>query len=79
MARVQIISELTEQLPWLYNRIVRDYQHGDLHMSVIFAVMAMSRGLAPAGSGGPEPLPLLFLASLFLLTSWIMRRASAKN
>jgi hypothetical protein len=28
---------------------------------------------------GPEPLPLVLLASLFLLTSWLMRRVGAKN
>jgi hypothetical protein len=49
-------------------------------MGVIHTIVTLiSRSPSLATSSGPEPLPLLLLASLFLLTSWIMRRVGAKD
>ena len=49
-------------------------------MNAIYTTLILtSRGFSPAVSNGPEPLPLLLVASVFLLTSWIMRRVGAKN
>ena len=42
-----------------------------MNLNVLIAIIV--------AKNGPEPLPLVILASLFLLTSWIMRRVGAKN
>ncbi len=43
-------------------------------MNFIYStVIVISRGLSP------EPLPLLLLASVFLASSWAMRRVGAKS
>jgi hypothetical protein len=47
---------------------------GILHMNEIHTT-----ALLVVHGYNPNPLPLVLLASLFLSTSWLMRRVGAKN
>jgi len=42
-------------------------------------IVLFSRAPWAATLTGPEPLPLALMASVLLLTSWLVRRVGAKN
>jgi hypothetical protein len=43
------------------------------------AIVLLSRVPSAVAMTGPEPLPLVLMASALLLTSWLVRRVGAKN
>lgn len=73
------ICELTRCDIQLYNRkVFLILGLESYNMSILDAAVVLI-GRSPRPAAIPEPLPLVLLATVFLLTSWVVRRVGAKG